>query len=135
MITIAAIASIIMYVQIKKLTKKIDTDPNDMSVYINFCDTISKELTALKSNFLQDDSLNLITKSEFDEKIDDFIKELEFTKTMNINRNDSKIWESALFSFLDKIDKFITTNTKDGEKNADELRNKLMISYNQAFKI
>lgn len=132
MITIAAIASIIMYIQIKKLTKKIDSNPNDISVYINFCDAISRELTALKSNFLNEDSLNLISKSEFDEKIDDFIKELEFIKTMNANRQDSSVWENALFTFLDKIDKFISENTKNGEKNADELRNRLMVNYNNS---
>lgn len=129
MITIACMVAIVMYIQINKLTRKIDSDPNDISVYQNFCDAIFHELDSLKERFSNDENLNLISKSKFDEKIDNFIKELKFIQTMNANREDSKIWESSLFEFLDKIDKFISQNTKNGETNADELRNKLMLSY------
>lgn len=129
MITIAAMVAIVMYIQINKLTKKIDEDPNDTSVYNKFCKAINNELMGFKEQFLNDESLNLISKSEFDSKIDDFIKELKFIQTMNANRKDSKIWENSLFTFLDKIDKFINTNTKNGEENADRLRNNLMLTY------
>lgn len=129
MITIAAMVAIVMYIQINKLTKKIDEDPNDTSVYNKFCEAINNELMGFKEQFLNDESLNLISKSEFDSKIDDFIKELKFIQTMNANRKDSKIWENSLFTFLDKIDKFINTNTKNGEENADRLRNNLMLTY------
>ncbi len=129
MITIAIMVAIVMYIQINKLTKKIDEDPNDTNMYNKFCEAINNELMGFKEQFLNDESLNLISKSEFDEKIDDFIKELKFIQTMNTNRKDSKIWENSLFTFLDKIDKFISTNTKNGEKNADRLRNNLMLTY------
>ncbi|ASM37655.1 MAG: hypothetical protein SPI03_08385 [Campylobacter sputorum] len=129
MITIAAMVAIVMYIQINKLTKKIDEDPNDTSMYNKFCEAINNELMGFKEQFLNDESLNLISKSEFDSKIDDFIKELKFIQTMNANRKDSKIWENSLFTFLDKIDKFINTNTKNGEENADRLRNNLMLTY------
>lgn len=129
MITIAAMVAIVMYIQINKLTKKIDEDPNNTSVYNKFCEAINNELMGFKEQFLNDESLNLISKSEFDSKIDDFIKELKFIQTMNANRKDSKIWENSLFTFLDKIDKFINTNTKNGEENADRLRNNLMLTY------
>lgn len=129
MITIALAVAIVMYIQINKLTQKIDNNPNNMLSYGDFCDAICNELTSLKETFLDDKSLNLITKKQFDEKIDDFIREIKFIQTMNANRQNSEIWENSLFNFLDKVDKFISENTKNGQENADELRNKLMISY------
>lgn len=129
MITIALAVAIVMYIQINKLTQKIDSNPNNMLSYGNFCDAICNELASLKETFLDNESLNLITKKQFDEKIDDFIKEIKFIQTMNANRQNSEIWENSLFNFLDKVDKFISENTKNGQENADELRDKLMISY------
>ena len=55
-------------------------------------------------------------------------KKLTFIETMNSNK-DAQKWENELFTLLDRLNTLIQDNLKNGDKIADELRERLQNTF------
>ncbi|TKX29333.1 hypothetical protein CQA38_04420 [Campylobacter sp. MIT 12-5580] len=134
-ILIAAVAFLVLYFAIKKLTLQIDEkallEPIKTSLYPEFCDFIDEKIGELKSQIEADLSLlkdeNL--RAEFLEKLGDLSRKLTFIQTMNLSKKNDEVWQNELFEFLKTLESVIETYLKDGEAKADELRITLMDKF------
>jgi thioester dehydrase family protein len=141
-IVIIAVA-VVLYMQIQRLTKSIDekqaveqnstkkatSDTGISAKYGEFCEAINSELRELKNIALYDDGLkDEELKDKFLENLSDLSKKLAFIETMNSNKSSEK-WESELFALLNKLNDLVERNLKDGEKIADEIKNRLEARY------
>lgn len=141
-IVIIAVA-VVLYMQIQRLTKSIDekqaveqnstkkasSNASLSAKYGEFCEAINSELRELKNIALYDDGLkDEEFKDKFLESLSDLSKKLAFIETMNSNKNSEK-WESELFALLNKLNDLVERNLKNGEKIADEIKNRLEARY------
>lgn len=134
-VSLAVVA--IIYMQIQKITQKIDesgltanNSPENLKrisaeKYKKFCDLINNELRELKNMALYDDMLkDAESKDKFLESLSEMSKKLTFIETMNTARDSDK-WESELFEVLSKLDELVEANFKDGKRVSDEIRDRL----------
>lgn len=139
---IIAIVAVMLYMQIQKFTNNIDENAvtdrqNDQKAlnfdknqkYKLFCQAIDGELRELKNVILYDSELkNENFKDKFLENLSDMSKKLTFIETMNSNK-DAQKWENELFTLLDRLNTLIQNNLKNGDKIADELRERLQNTF------
>ncbi|MGP1484551.1 MAG: hypothetical protein ACTTJC_00380 [Campylobacter sp.] len=139
---IIAIVAVMLYMQIQKFTNNIDENAvtdrqNDQKAlnfdknqkYKLFCQAIDGELRELKNVILYDSELkNENFKDKFLENLSDMSKKLTFIETMNSNK-DAQKWENELFTLLDRLNTLIQDNLKNGDKIADELRERLQNTF------
>lgn len=109
------VVSSLIYLNVQKidLNKEAKQERNDK--FERFCGFVSTELLALKNG---DES--------FDEKIDDFVRELRHIVNMNANANE-KQWSQKIAEFLLKVDEYLRGSNK--ELIATALQNKLKTEF------
>lgn len=114
----------LVFLNIKKITDDIDVkgmqnnqNEKENHTYERFCDFIVLELTKIKDG-----------NEDFDEKIDDFIRQIKHIRNMNTNSSKS-VWSQKIAEILMKIDEWLRTSNK--ELLADALRNKLKDEFSK----
>ena len=134
---LAFFAALVLYLQIQKLTKKLDEEGavpayqkaaqevlenlNNAEKYPKFCNVIQKKINALRQDMLFEDALNdagdkgkaLDTLEQIRDKVEALLK------------RENANWESKLVEILNEIDSFVKLNLKNGEDRAEELRDEL----------
>lgn len=124
---IAALAFFVLYLSVNKLTKKIDEEGEAFLMpslsYDGFCDAIIEELDIL-IDLINKDKIESKNKANSLEELDNFKRQLKYTKSINISKG-TESWQEALTKYLLKIDDFLKTNLNKGEEIADLLRNNL----------
>ncbi|MDA3060460.1 hypothetical protein OFN95_02605 [Campylobacter sp. VBCF_02 NA5] len=117
------IVGFIVYSQVMRAASRadmIEEVPNNAK-YLSFCDILDSEILALQNLELKDES----QRDEALDEIANLSKELVFIQTMHKNNQSPEIWEEKLFKFLQKCEGVILKYAKDGEKIADNWREKL----------
>ena len=130
----AALAFLVLYFAVKKLTLNIDekalTEPVKASIYPEFCDIINEKIKDFQNEVKTGDILlQSEQRGECLEKFGDLTRKLVFIQTMNLSKKNDKIWQSELFGFLSEFERVINAYLKDGEQKSDELRNALMKEF------
>lgn len=135
---IAAIVTLVMVKQIKKITGNIDNaKENSFDLYAKFSAIIQEHVRHIKNT--------LDTSKEMDnprfillegrneaqalEKLSDFIRKLVFFETMMAKQKNAKEIEAELFEVLFGLENFLKEFCEDGENLADELRETLLEEY------
>ena len=98
----------LVFLNIQKISNEMDKQ-NKKEVdnsYEKFCDFIIDELSKIKCN----DEI-------FDEKIDDFIREIKHIKSMNVNSKKG-VWSQKIAAVMLRVDEFLKEQNKDLLANA-----------------
>lgn len=132
---IAAVAFLMLYFAVKKLTLSIDErtllEPIKVELYPKFCDYIDEKIRQLKGN-LENGNLKLLNENQRDdflEKLGDLSRELTFIQTMNLSKKNDNIWQNELFNFLKELEGLILRSLEEGEKISENLRQELMQEF------
>ncbi|CZE50044.1 hypothetical protein [Campylobacter geochelonis] len=129
----ALIVGFIVYLQIQKVSKKLDeVEQNpDMSRYLNLCDFIVLEIDELERGLtlgdvtLKDSKL----KSEFELGVDSLKNEILYIKDTYQSNQNSSVWEEKLFSFLSKFEEFVSRYLENSEAINDDIRSRLQRQF------
>lgn len=136
-VILAAAAFLTLFYAIKKLTEQIDLQESEVlekpkaDIYPEFCDFIASQIESLKE-LVNSDKLELTKAEDKDlllEKLSDLNRKLTFIQTMNLSKKNDEIWQKELFSFLKELENALLTHLKEGEQEADKLREKLMHEF------
>ena len=134
-IFISAIAFLLLYFAVKKLTLNVDEkaliEPIKAELYPKFCDYIDQKIKELRED-LENENFKLLDetkKSEFLEKLGDLNRELVFIQTMNLSKKNDSIWQSELFGFLKELENLILKYLEESEKISEDLRQDLMQEF------
>lgn len=103
----------LVFLNIQKISDEINQENKKEAnnSYIKFCDFITLELAKIKCD---DES--------FDEKIDDFIREIKHIKSMNVN-SQKGIFSQKIAAVMLRVDEYLKEQNK--ELLAQSLKNKL----------
>ncbi|MCW1360396.1 hypothetical protein [Campylobacter sp. CCS1377] len=132
---IAALAFLLLYFALKKLTINIDErallEPIKADIYPKFCDIIDENIKKFKDNvqngiFALKDTEK---KDEFLEKLSDLSRELTFIQTMNLSNKSDAIWQEELFGFLKEFENLIIEYLENSEELSENLRTTLMNEF------
>ncbi|TKX32142.1 hypothetical protein [Campylobacter estrildidarum] len=132
---ITALSFLFLYFAVKKITSNIDErvlfEPIKADIYPKFCDLIDEKIREFKDRV---QNQNLILKiqekqDEFLEKLGDLSRELTFIQTMNLSNKSDDIWQNELFNFLKKLENVLLEFLKNGEEEAENLRDFLMNEF------
>ncbi|CZE48262.1 hypothetical protein [Campylobacter geochelonis] len=129
----ALIVGFIVYLQIQKVSKKLDeVEQNpDMSRYLNLCDFIVLEIDELERGLtlgdvtLKDSKL----KSEFELGVESLKNEILYIKDTYQSNQNSSVWEEKLFSFLSKFEEFVSRYLENSEAINDDIRSRLQRQF------
>lgn len=134
-ILISALAFLLLYFAVKKLTLNVDEkaliEPIKAELYPKFCDYIDQKIKELRED-LENENFKLLDetkKSEFLEKLGDLNRELVFIQTMNLSKKNDSIWQSELFGFLKELENLILKYLEESEKISEDLRQDLMQEF------
>ncbi|WP_276883396.1 hypothetical protein [Campylobacter cuniculorum] len=134
-IFISALAFLLLYFAVKKLTLNVDEkaliEPIKAELYPKFCDYIDQKIKELRED-LENENFKLLDetkKSEFLEKLGDLNRELVFIQTMNLSKKNDSIWQSELFGFLKELENLILKYLEESEKISEDLRQDLMQEF------
>ncbi|TEY02671.1 hypothetical protein [Campylobacter sp. US33a] len=132
---IAALAFLLLYFALKKLTINIDEkallEPIKADIYPKFCDIIDENIKKFKDN-IQNGIFALKDtekKDEFLEKLSDLSRELTFIQTMNLSNKSDAIWQEELFGFLKEFENLIIEYLENSEELSENLRTTLMNEF------
>lgn len=136
---VAAMIAFIVFKQINHITRRLDKkgDTNIFDKYAKFSVAIQNHIRAIK---LDIDStkkietpryilLENIDEEDSIEKLSDYLRKLVFFETLLAKKKTSSEIESDLFGILSQVDEFIKQNCVDGEQLAEELKENLLLEY------
>ncbi len=126
---------IVMIKQINKITDQIDAkeEQKPSSIYGEFAAFVQEAIRAIKKDIdsskeTTSEPLFVLKNSSQEEEalefLADTIRKLVFFETLNSKKNNSKNTEKELFEILSGVDEFLHVHVRNGEKLADELRDK-----------
>lgn len=143
---VTAFMAFILFKQINHIAKNSDkgvlqqSNNNNFKKYSNFSVSIQNYIRIIKNDLDSSKQteepifklLNNIDEKASLEELSDFLRKLVFFETLLAKQKTSEEIESELFAILDAIDSFIKTKCEDGEKLAQELKNKLFEEFQNA---
>lgn len=132
-ISVGSLVAFILFYNIKEITKKIEKEEDKSSFYSSFSLKIEERLREIRDN-VQKDILKLENenlKKEFEDKISDLIRDTLFFETIEAKKLNNEKAEERLFKILSNTEEIIKKYLKEGEKIADNLREKLYDDYEQ----
>lgn len=117
MIIIAFVVGIFIYFEIAKLTKRIDETKASPNGILNFYSFFYKEIENCLDMLLmvQNDCELKIDKQDFEERIDELKREVEYSKMLNSNR-DIQTQDEVIFKILSKIDELAEDSFDESEQ-------------------
>ncbi len=137
-IVVSLIVAFFMYKNINKITANIDTmEDNSFEFYSKYSRIVEKHLDEIreivdKNSVLSDERYKLkdeTKREDIKEELSSNIRKLAYFETLQAKKRDKKELEAEFFEILSAIDKLIKDSFADGEKLADELREKLHKEY------
>ncbi len=132
MLFAALAVAAMLYLNVQKITRRIDesTANPDFSYYGEFCEEIVKKLEELKMNEPAEGK----SAEENNEFLSGLVRELRYIESMNANAKSAEIWESKLFTILDRLDRYLSENFLNGEKVANAVRDELQSKFGEIIK-
>lgn len=129
MIIIAFVVGLVLYFEIQRLTRNIDKIQSSPE---NFYKTFYKELKNCLSLLLdlQNDYLLKIPREEFEEKVEELEKDIEYAELLNSNRS-TEIQDEGIFKILSKMDALAYESFDEADKIVEVYKNNLEELYSR----
>ncbi len=130
---IGSLVAYLLYLNIKKITDKLDRAENpSYKIYSTFAAKVEEYVEEIRDSIGNKYLLkNENDQKEIKEKLSEIVRELKFFETVSVKRMEKEEAEEKLFDILSELDSILEKNFVNGREKADELREKLQKNFEE----